>query len=272
MTIPIVMVAFGTTSRARATYRFIDRAVRQRFPENEIYWAYSSRMVTARAKHRQNVEVENPHQVMAKLAREGHDWAVVQSLHLICGHEFYRLVDEVSDGPVRVSMGLPLLTEFQDYTDMAHVLSAAHPIADDEALVMVGHGTDHPIWTAYIALHDVCRETYGSRVFCGVVEGHPAMEDVVEKVAAEGYRRVRLVPFMLVAGVHFHEDLAGGEDSWRTAFEARGMAVDLESRGLGHVDGTIDIFVRHIREGLDAVPVSRENGVGEAALSAMRAH
>ena len=26
---------------------------------------------------------------------KGHQWAIAQSMHLICGHEFYRLVDDV---------------------------------------------------------------------------------------------------------------------------------------------------------------------------------
>lgn len=254
MNTPIVMVAFGTTSKAIETYRFIDEAVKQRFPDNDIFWAYSSRMVKARVKSRRKIKMKHPHQVLAELDRKGHEWAVVQSLHLVCGHEFYRLVDEVRNGPIRVAMGLPLLTDHQDYACVVDVLRSVLIVAEDEAMVMVGHGTDHPIWTAYTALHQLCREKYGSGIFFGVVEGHPGRETIVEKVAAEGYKKVRLAPFMLVAGVHFKEDLAGEKYSWKAAFEDKGILVSLEPRGLGHCCGIIDIFIRHIREGLDAIP------------------
>ena len=42
--IPLVIVAFGTSTKALASYEHLDIQIKNRFPDHEIFWAYSSRM------------------------------------------------------------------------------------------------------------------------------------------------------------------------------------------------------------------------------------
>ena len=254
MKTPIVMAAFGTTSRALETYSFINEKLISRFPDHEILWSYSSRMVKDWIKERRNIDLKHPHQVLADLKDKGYKWAVVQSLHLLCGNEFYRLVQEVGDGPVRTSIGLPLLSDYEDYEAVVKALGEDLPQDGDEATVLVGHGTDHPVWSSYLALHHLFQKAFGPNIYVGVVEGDPSREKIVAAVAGSGFGRVRLIPFMFVAGTHFEEDLAGDGDSWKTAFEAHGISVSLEASGLGLRKKIVEIFCRHIREALDVIP------------------
>lgn len=255
MRIPIVMAAFGTTTRARRTYDILDARVKEAFPEHPVYWAFTSRMVRDRIENSQGQSYKHPHQVLEELARGGHEWAVVQSLHLVCGHEFDRLVDEVKNCCLRTSIGLPLLDSPDDYlAGLKSLLDEVHA-AEDEALVLVGHGTDHAIWAAYPALESMARKHLHGQVFVGTVEGCPEAEVVVQDVVWAGFSRVCLVPFMLVAGIHFQEDLcADEEDSWKSLFEAAGVQVRLEYRGMGELPGIGDIFCCHIQEALDVIP------------------
>ena len=252
---PIILAAFGTTSRALATYEHMDPIFKARFPGHEIRWAYSSRMVRDWLKRDKGIDLPNPGQVLADLATAGHPWAVVQSLHLICGHEFYRLTQEAATSPVRTAMGLPLLTAPEDYLAVAKALGEKRPTDNAEAIVMVGHGTDHPAWTAYTALQQVLMQQNQPAIRVGVVEdGFPDRDEIVKQIHRAGYRRVRLVPFMLVAGVHFQEDLAGPEDSWKTVFEKEGLSVSLDNTGIGYHDAITGIFCDHIRAALDIIP------------------
>ncbi len=254
--VPIVITAFGTTTRALETYDRIEARCRERFPECEVRWAYSSRMVKDRVKHRRALNFPDPVEVLSALYAEGHTWAVVQSLHVICGHEFHRLARLAEESPIRTSMGLPLLTAPDDLEEVARVLSPELCTAGDEAAVLVGHGTDHPAWCAYAALEQRARRLAGPHVYVGVVEGSPGPEEILERVLGAGYERVRLFPFMLVAGRHFLEDLSGPEDSWKSAFEARGLGVALDGKGLGARDGVIEVFLRHAAEAVDVIPES----------------
>lgn len=265
MSIPIVLAAFGTTTRAMKTYSFIDAVCRERFPGHAIHWAFSSRIVRDRSNKVNHTDMRRPEQVLTTLGRQGHEWAVVQSLHLTCGHEFYRLIDDVKGCGLRTAIGLPLLNAPEDYEEIVRTLIHDYPKEKDEALVLVGHGTDHHSWCCYTTLDHMFGKNGRSGVYVGVVEcGYPPMESVVADVVAAGFRKVRLVPFLLVAGMHFEEDLSGDKDSWRRAFEEVGVEVSLEPNGLGFNAGVVDIFCRHIEEALDVIP---EN---EAAASDQR--
>ena len=254
MNIPIVMAAFGTTTKALETYSFMDERMRISFPGHEILWSYSSRMVKDWIKKKRNIELKHPHQVLSELKEKGHKWAVVQSLHLICGHEFYRLIEEVKQVSIRTSIGLPLLSDHEDYEAVAHTLGSDLCDRENEALVFVGHGTDHPAWASYLAFHYIFRERQGRNMFMGVVEDRPSKEEIVEVVLREGFKKVHLVPFMLVAGAHFKEDLIGNDNSWKTAFEERHVSVLCETKGIGNNNEILDIFGKHIADALDVIP------------------
>jgi sirohydrochlorin cobaltochelatase len=256
MHIPIVISAFGTTTRALKTYFFMEELIRARFPGHEIRWAYSSRVVRHRLKEKLSVGAPNACEILEKLHERGHSWAVVQSLHMIWGHEFYRLLEEVGSLPIRTSIGLPLLSSPEDYRRVARGLGLNRISCRDEAVVLVGHGTDHPSWSSYPALEAILREVNGPGTYVGVIEGHPSREQVLRAVVRSGVRTVRLIPFMLVAGSHFKEDLAGGDDSWNAAFERAGLKVQIEEQGIGFKESIVEIFTDHIRDALDVIPVT----------------
>jgi sirohydrochlorin cobaltochelatase len=255
MQTPIVLTAFGTTSSALKTYDFMDKIIREEFPGREVLWAFSSRMVRDRLRHKKKIEFSHPHEVLQALCDRGHAWAVVQSMHLLCGHEFFRMLAEVGPLPIRTSIGLPLLSSYEDYYSLAKAFAFDEASAD-EAVVLVGHGTDHPSWSTYLALENILREVYGQGIFVGVVEGHPSQDQVVEAVVKTGVRKVRLIPLMLVAGVHFIEDLSADEDSWKAAFQEAGLQVEVESEGIGTREEVVRIFIDHIREAFDVIPGS----------------
>jgi sirohydrochlorin cobaltochelatase len=255
MPIPIVLTAFGTTSSALKAYDFIDKIIREEFPGHEIAWAFSSRMVRDRLKDKKKIEASHPHEVLRALYDQGHTWAVVQSMHLLCGHEFFRMLEEVGPLPIRTSIGLPLLSSYEDYHSLAKAFKFDGASAD-EAVVLVGHGTDHPSWSTYLALETILRQVYSSGIYIGVVEGNPSQEQVVEAIVQTGVRKVRLIPLMLVAGVHFREDLCENEDSWKAAFQEAGLQVDVEAEGIGTREEVVRIFIDHIREAFDVIPGS----------------
>jgi sirohydrochlorin cobaltochelatase len=255
MQIPIVLTAFGTTSSALKTYDFMDKIIREEFPGHEILWAFSSRMVRDRLKDKKKIEASHPHEVLQALYDQGHAWAVVQSMHLLCGHEFFRMLEEVGSLPIRTSIGLPLLSSYEDYHSLAKALRF-DGASDGEAVVLVGHGTDHPSWSTYLALENILRQNYSSGIYVGVVEGYPSQEQVIEAVVRTGVRKVRLIPLMLVAGVHFIEDLCADEDSWKAAFQEAGLQVDVEPQGIGTQEDVVRIFIDHIREAFDVIPGS----------------
>lgn len=260
MKLPIVLAAFGTTTSAWQSYTVFDEHIRAAFPGHEVHWAFSSRMVRDFSQQRHGRKGKGPGEILEELQARGFEWAVVQSLHLLAGHEFYRLVEEVRACRIRTAMGLPLFWAPEDYRafldDLAPKLDAA---GNEDAIILVGHGTDHPSWATYLALQYLLSRQFGNQVYIGLLEGHPSRQEVLAAVVISGVRRVRLLPLMLVAGRHVQEDLAGPEDSWKTSLEEAGLIVTLDATGLLHYPGVIKIFRDHIVNALNVIP-GRDQG------------
>ena len=255
--IPIVMAVFGTTSQAWETYGEIDMRVREAFAGHEVHWACSSRMIKGLMKTGREQTVRSPREVLRELYARDHRWAVVQSVHLLRGHEFDRLVQETRDEAIRTSMGMPLLTAPQDYRRAALCLEPMIRRHPDKAVLLVGHGTDHPSWTAYPAFQQTLRGVFGNRIFVGTVEEYPPSDGLVAEISAAGFREVLLIPFLLVAGNHYHHDLMSTEGtSWNSRLKEAGIAFEVVPDGIGRLACISEIFCDHIREALGVIPLA----------------
>jgi sirohydrochlorin cobaltochelatase len=258
--IPLVIVAFGTSTKALASYEHLDARIKNRFPDHEIFWAYSSRMVKDRVTKQPQDTISNPHEILEALYHRHYSWAVVQSLHLIGGHEFIRLVEETKQSPIRTSIGLPLLSAPKDYLALCTSLSPIINTHPDQAILLVGHGTDHPSWSAYPTLQYFMRRQFGPRVFVGVIEeGCPSSTEVIADITDAHYKKVCIIPLLLVAGMHFHRDLAGDHrNSWINLLSAAGISVEIMQQGLGILPAINEMFCQHIEDALAIIPESKE--------------
>ena len=43
--VPIILAAFGTAAKTRASYEFLGNHIKHQFPDHEIFWAWSSRII-----------------------------------------------------------------------------------------------------------------------------------------------------------------------------------------------------------------------------------
>jgi sirohydrochlorin cobaltochelatase len=254
--LPIVLVASGTATAASATYDQIEAECRRRLPDHPVHWAYSSRAIRRRMRTKTGEAPATPEKVLQQLSRSGCRRAVVQSLHLICGIEFHHLVWQTARCPLEVHLGLPLLAHPEDFDAVLDWVEGIRPTAAEEALVLVGHGTEHPAWMAYALLAQGLAARFGHQVLLGQVKGDPAPATIAKRLSAGGYRRVHLRPFMLVAGAHFMQDISGRRPtSWQSQLEEHGLTVLPQAEGMGSHPATSSLFCRHIKEALRRPPL-----------------
>ena len=156
-------------------------------------------------------------------------------------------------------MGRPALGMAGDLYDIrSDVEAVVTTLADDAALaaeenamlVYLGHGNEHWPTGIYALTQKVMREKYPEvETHIGVVEGHPALEDLIAPIKQSPVKKIILKPFMIVAGDHAVNDMAGQEEeSWKSMLESHGYAVQPVLEGLGSNDQFVDIFVRHIED------------------------
>ena len=247
--IPIVLTAFGTTADALATYAQIDSSIRKSYPDEEIIWAYSSRVVTRTLQARGKQPVLHLEEALGQLAARGIGKAVVQSLHLFPGTEFHRLVAITEKSGLRCGVGAPLFTTPEDYDQLGRILQPVAGDRTDQAILILGHGTGHPIWTAYYALEKILRRRFGNRLFVGVVEKFPDSDYLPDEIAAAGFTETVIIPLFLVSGMHVHRDIFGdGKDkkSWMVRLHEKNITVTCFHHGLGILPGMAELVVNHI--------------------------
>ena len=147
-----------------------------------------------------------------------------------------------------MSVGAPLLTTVEDYHALAAAVLAELPEErEDTAMIFMGHGTEHYVNPSYAQLEYVFHDLGRRDFLIGTVEGYPALEQVLRRMAERPeVKRAVLCPLMVVAGDHAKNDLAGAdEDSWKSRLESLGYEVLCNLKGLGEYRGVREMFVGH---------------------------
>jgi sirohydrochlorin cobaltochelatase len=117
-----------------------------------------------------------------------------------------------------------------------------------DALVYMGHGNDYfPSGGSYLQFEHEMNLAYPDvRTIVGTVEGYPGLDQVVEQLKEADIKKVTVQPFMIVAGDHAMNDMAGSEaDSWKSVLEKEGIAVAPYLHGMGENDKIAEIYVQH---------------------------
>ncbi len=257
----ILLVAFGTSvPEAVASIDSLKRQAEAAFPGVPVRMAYSSKIIRDKIAS-EGISQRAPAQALADMAAEGFTEVAVQSLHAIPGKEFHDIIatakamEGMPKGLKRISVGLPLLASPEDIKAAAKALLSTLPKhGKGEAVVLMGHGTEHPANAAYAALQlELWKRDPG--VFVATVEGSPSLDDVIPALKRQGVRTVHLLPLMSVAGDHARNDMAGGEDdSWASILKAKGFTAKADLTGLGSRPAVARLWIEHLKDavkGLD---------------------
>ncbi len=226
--------------------------------------------------------VRNIISTFGELLEEGYRNIIVQPTHIFFmeqSHDLARYVDAMRSIRTmkdkwrpfaKVALGRPALGTVgprYDYTkDMEKALKTLTDDAEvarreKATLVYMGHGNEHWPSSIYAEAQRMMRELYPDvKTYIGVVEGHPGIDEVVEALAEakskSKTRKVVLKPFMIVAGDHALNDMAGDdEESWKSVLSAKKFQVIPVLKGLGSNDAFARIFVNHIRDAAKEVGI-----------------
>ncbi len=251
----ILVVSFGTSyeETRKKTIDAIESSIAQAFPDYRIYRAWTSKMILAKLKKRDHIHIPNVKEAMEQIKADGITDVLIQPTHVINGIENDLMKEDAlsfKDQFCSITFGDPLLTTEEDNRQAIEALVSefAH-IPSDQAVVLMGHGTSHYANTTYAALDYTMKDMGYSNFFLGTVEAYPSMETLMKMLREFQPEKVHLAPFMIVAGDHARNDMAGDDpDSWYSQFTKAGFQVETCLKGLGEYEGIREIFIRHVRE------------------------
>ncbi len=247
----ILVVSFGTTyaDTRKKTIEATENAIANKFPDADVFRAFTSNIVLKRIKENEGIAIDTPQQAIEKIRSLGYQDVFVQSLHIIPGHEYDLIVKSMSPYASDFEnfvIGKPLLTSFVDYRDVKNFLVGMNELADDEAVLFMGHGTATDIaFTAYGCLDHMLM---GTRNYLGTVESWPDLKMEMARMKADGIKKVNLFPFMLVAGNHANRDMASDDpNSWNSLLQKAGFETTTNLVGLGESEFIQNQFAKHLR-------------------------
>lgn len=127
-------------------------------------------------------------------------------------------------------------------------------LGKEDGLLIMAHGTPDPSNAYYSVIQDRIHTLGMKNVFVYTVEGTPNLEQVIPQLKLHGIKHVTLMPFMMVAGDHANNDMAGNEpDSHKSILEKEGFKVDTYIHGLGENPNIRKLFVERANESWDAL-------------------
>ncbi|MDO9084244.1 MAG: sirohydrochlorin cobaltochelatase [Humidesulfovibrio sp.] len=251
----ILLVAFGTSvPEAVSAIDALKQQTEAAFPGVPVRMAYSSKIIRDKIAG-EGVTKKSPAQALADMAAEGFTEVAVQSLHAIPGREYSDIkataeaFQAMPKGIRKVTVGRPLLYSHEDIAKAAEAILLSLPKhKKGAAVLLMGHGTDHPANAAYAALQ-LALWKHDQSVFIATVEGTPGLDEIIPVLKRQGVRAAHLVPLMSVAGDHAHNDMAGkDDDSWASKLKAAGIASTPVLVGLGSRPAVAGLWIDHLRD------------------------
>ena len=237
----ILLVAFGSTwDQAYDAFDTTIDAYKAAFGDYDVFLSYSSAICINRAAAGENTEPRYyyaPPFWLNAFADEDvqYDEIVVQSLQVIPGEEYTRVINYIKDfannangdldddylAGVTLKLGVPLLQDAVE--DVALVAKELNALYSDEAaegvVAFMGHGNPDSYDTykanvRYTQLEEAL-QTYSKNYFVGTVDMMGNFKtNVWARMTAAGITsgKVYCHPLMSIDGDHGHNDMAGDDD------------------------------------------------------------
>ncbi|BCJ96403.1 hypothetical protein acsn021_39720 [Anaerocolumna cellulosilytica] len=259
----ILVVSFGTSHQdtRERTIDEIEKSMEQAFPSYNIYRAFTSKMIIQILKKRDNLFIPTVTEAMEQMYKAGIEEVIIQPTHILNGIENDCMIEEVKQYLSyfrSVKLGAPLLTETEDYEAVIKGLAAEvdrlniENTNEDEAVVFMGHGSDHYSNTSYTALQYMLWDFDYRDIYVATVEAYPYLDTIIKHLKGKKYRKITLMPFMIVAGDHARNDMAGEEeDSWKVILEKEGYEVECLLKGLGEYSCIREQLISHAKEAVE---------------------
>ena len=262
----IVVMTFGTTfaeNRAKTIDATIE-GIKAAHPGVKVVTAYSSHIIIDRVAANEGIKYPTPEEALAQLKAEGYTRVALTTLDVIPGMEYnYKLgvFNSYKQDFKKMTIGTPLMywqgqeEQADDVTEVLEAFATQFPkTKKGEGIVMMAHGTPNIANAYYAVIQEKLQEMGYDNVFIETVEGWPSLETIIPKLKAKKIKKVTIMPFMMVAGDHANNDMAGSEeDSHKSILEKEGIKVEAYIHGLGENEAVRNVFVERANAAWDAL-------------------
>jgi len=224
----IVLACFGSVIEQQK-YLDLENKIVDNFPDCDVFTSFSSRMVIKLLKKKKNEEYKNLPQTLADIDMLGYKHVCVVSINIFPTDE-HEVLKKIVDGfknfsLANISCTNALLTKTKDTTAFLKDLNEQIS-KDDTANLYVIHGTPRldTVGIDSISYSASFLELISENNFTCSLEGaFPYFEinDVIKlKIEELGFKKVQVVPLLLVSGNHYINDMFEIKEDLEEKFES----------------------------------------------------
>jgi len=239
----------------------MDRWFVRRFEEHRILWAFTSGYLLKSLQPRIRDKVLPLEDAVRNVHEAGAKACVVQSLHVWPAEEYHGIMETLVKArlPLVTSVGAPLIMGHPDFDPVLDLLAPDLTTGNREAVVLIAHGTGHSSIWLYDAFGNSVRERFGDAVRMELVREPESVVRLQQWAIRLGVKRIRFVPFMMVAGRHMLKDVMGNQaGSWRSRLLSAGVESCCEAPALGSRPDVFERFCTRVENALRGL-TSEEN-------------
>lgn len=246
----IMLVSFGTADKKifTRTINALAKEVAAALPNFELRLAYTSNFIIKKLAKR-GIKVLTVSEQIENLRGEGFGEIILLPTHFTAGEEYDNKIKICAADDVKV---LPPLFSLQCNTDFdKKILDAVLKCfpAQDEDLILIGHGSPHRHNPVYENFQRLIDENY-KNIHVGVIEESdtPNFHDVLSRLKNRHVENILLAPLLFNGGVHLEEDIGGADkNSWKSRLMAEGYGVKVCADGLGAFRIFRELYIEKLR-------------------------
>ena len=263
----IVILSFGTTYKdtRAATIDATAKEIAKAHKGVKCVTAFTSHIILDRImKNEGKCDYKTPEETLADLQREGYTRIALVSFDIIPGMEYdyaKAVFNLYKDQFKAMTLSTSLIywqgqeEQADDALEFVNAIKEELPkVGKDEAVLLMAHGTPHPSNAYYSVINTRLHYAKMDNAYVYTVEGWPTLDQAIHRLKRKGYKKVLLMPIMMVAGDHANNDMAGDEpDSHKSILEKEGFTVRTYLHGLGENKKIQKLFVERANAAWDAL-------------------
>lgn len=254
----IVLSCFGSVIEQQK-YLELETKVKESFPNCDVFMAFSSRMVIKLLKKEKNEEYKNLPQTLADVDMLGYKYTVVSSVNIFPTdeHEFLKKIVNgfKSFSLASINYTNAVLTKTNDTTSLLKDLNKQISLKDTANLYVI-HGTPRLDTSGIDSINysSSFLELIDERNFTCSLEGAFPYFDIKDalkqKIKKAGFKKIQVIPFLLVSGNHYIKDMYEISDDLNDTFDSSLVKSLTNSKefNLIELESTQKIIIKNIQE------------------------
>lgn len=249
----VLLVSFGT-SYAEARENSLENIYRELSAVDgqiPVYQAYTSGVIIRKLEEQQ-IRIDTVEEAVRKALDHQVGCLYVVPTHMIPGIEYQKLIkilEPYQSAFQKLQISSAVLDRKEDCRKLVPVLRDILGIRQGYEYILMGHGTEDDANIRYAQMNEAFASAGLTNVRIASVEARPDLMDAISYLQNAGkVDKVVVHPFMVVAGDHARNDMAGEDDSYVSELQSLGYQVEAVIKGLGEYPQFRQIYVNKLRE------------------------